>query len=80
MREDAGLSRRALATAAGVDDRYLGQLERGEREPSITVLVALASALGGDTHVRLYPGTGPRLRDPLQARIVEGLLRIADAR
>ena len=41
------------------------------------MLVAIASALGGDAHVRLYPGTGPRLRDPLQARIVEALLRLA---
>jgi transcriptional regulator with XRE-family HTH domain len=80
MREDAGLSRRALAAAAGIDDGYLGQLERGEREPSLTVLVALASALGGVANVRLYPGTGPRLRDPVQARIVEALLRIADPR
>ncbi len=80
MREDAGLSRRVLATAADLDDRYLGQVERGEREPSITVLVALATALGGDAHVRLYPGTGPRLRDPLQAQIVEALLRIAHPR
>ena len=77
MREDAGLSRRGLAAAAGIDDGYLGQLERGQREPSLTVLVALATALGGVAHVRLYPGTGPRLRDPIQARIVEALLRIA---
>jgi len=80
MRLDAGLSIRRLAAEAGIDDGYLGQVERGEREPSLTVLVAIATALGGDTHVRLYPGTGPRLRDPIQARIVEELLRAAHQR
>lgn len=80
MRLDAGLSIRRLAAEAGIDDGYLGQIERGEREPSLTVLVAIATALGGDAHVRLYPGTGPRLRDPIQARIVEALLRVTDPR
>jgi len=80
MRLDAGLSIRRLAAEAGIDDGYLGQVERGEREPSLTVLVAIATALGGDTHVRLYPGTGPRLRDPIKARIVEALLRAAHSR
>lgn len=80
MRLDAGLSIRRLAAEAGIDDGYLGQVERGEREPSLTVLVAIATALGGDAHVKLYPGTGPRLRDPIQARIVEVLLRAAHPR
>ncbi len=80
LREDAGLSIRQLAAAAGIDDGYLGQVERGVREPSLTVLVAIATALGGDAHVRLYPGTGPRLRDSIQARIVEAILRAADPR
>ena len=80
LRDDAGLSLRRLATAAGIDDAYLGQIERGEREPSLTVLVAIATALGGDASVRLYPGTGPRLRDPIQSRIVEAIIRQADPR
>ncbi len=80
MREDAGLSRCRLSAAADIDDGYLGQVERGEREPSLTVLVAIATALGGDAHVRVYPGTGPRLRDPIQARIVEALIRVAHPR
>ena len=59
---------------------YLGQIEAGEREPSISALTAISEALGADLSVRLYPNTGPRVRDHIQARIVEELLRIAHPR
>ena len=55
-------------------------IERGLREPSITALTAIANALGADASIRLFPGAGPRLRDPLQARIGEALLRILNPR
>jgi hypothetical protein len=44
------------------------------------VLVAIATALGGSLSVRLYPGTGPRLTDPIQSRISEAFVRILDPR
>lgn len=75
MRMDVGLSQRRLADAAGIDHAFLSQIERGLREPSLAVLVAISTALGGELRVRIYPGTGPRIRDPLQARMVEALLR-----
>jgi transcriptional regulator with XRE-family HTH domain len=74
LREDAGASQRELAAEAGIDHGLLSLIERGLREPSITVLTAIASALGADVSVRLYPGTGPRIRDPIQARIIETLI------
>lgn len=80
QRLDAGISQRALARAAGVDAGFLSQIESGDREPSLSVLSALADALGGDLRVRLYPGTGPRLRDGIQARIIEALLAIVHPR
>jgi hypothetical protein len=46
----------------------------------LAVLTSIADALGGNVSIRLYPGTGPRLRDPIQARITEALLRILDPR
>ena len=55
-------------------------MEHGLREPSISVLAAIGDALGADLVVRLYPNTGPRIRDHIQAAIVEELLRIADPR
>ena len=37
-------------------------------------------SLGADLSIRLYPNTGPIVRDHIQARIVEELLRIAHPR
>jgi transcriptional regulator with XRE-family HTH domain len=80
LRSDAGISLRRLGEAADVDPGYPQQVEAGVREPSISVLAAVADALGADLSVRLYPNTGPRVRDHIQARIVEELLRIAHPR
>jgi transcriptional regulator with XRE-family HTH domain len=80
FRTDSGLSLRAAADAAGVSHTYLAQIEAGEREPSISALTAISEALGADLSLRLYPNTGPRIRDHIQARIVEELLRVAHPR
>lgn len=80
MRVDAGLTQRRLAALADIDHGFLSLIERGLREPSLAVLVAIATALGGTVNVRLHPGTGPRLTDPIQARITEALVRILDPR
>jgi transcriptional regulator with XRE-family HTH domain len=80
LRLDADLSQRHLAESASINHGHLSLIERGLREPSLAVLTAIADALGGALNVRLYPGTGPRLRDPIQARITEALVRILDPR
>ena len=79
-RTDSGLSLRDVADASGVSHTFLGQIEAGEREPSISALAAISEALGADLAVRLFPNTGPRIRDHIQARIVEELLRVAHPR
>ena len=75
FREDSGLSRAALAAAAGVDRGFLCRIEDGAVRPSIDTYALLAVALGLDLHTRLYPNTGPSIRDRHQARILEALLR-----
>jgi transcriptional regulator with XRE-family HTH domain len=77
LRVDAGISLRRLAQGADVDAGYLTQIFAGDRQPSIAVLVALATALGADLAVRAYPTTGPVIRDRFQAPIVEELVQIA---
>lgn len=77
LRRDAGIGLRRLADAAGVDAGYLSQVLAGSRIPSTAVLVALTTVLGADLSVRVYPTTGPIIRDAIQARIGEELLRIS---
>lgn len=40
-----GLSLRQLSTRTGVSNAYLSELERGRHEPSLSVLLSIASAL-----------------------------------
>ena len=44
-REILGLSREEFAEIVGLSDYYVGQLERGERQMSLTVLVKIADCL-----------------------------------
>lgn len=75
QREDAGLTRAALAREADVDPAYLGRIEDGVREPSLTTLVRIGIALGSDLRVRYFPNSGPRIRDRHQAPMLEAVLR-----
>lgn len=80
QREDAGLSLSTLATAAGVDKAYLWRIEAGVARPSLLVLDAIGAALGADLVVRMYPQTGPAVRDRHQVRMAEALVRHVHAR
>jgi transcriptional regulator with XRE-family HTH domain len=71
---DAGVSQRQLALAAGVGPSYLSRILCGLARPSVETYAALAAALGADLAARLYPTTGPTIRDRHQAPILEGLL------
>jgi transcriptional regulator with XRE-family HTH domain len=73
-RLDAGLSERRLARAAGVGLSTVCEIERGEREGSIEVVSRLAEALGGRLSLWMQPGTGPRVRDHLQAAMIDALV------
>lgn len=44
-REKLNLSRQELAELVSLSDYYIGQLERGERQMSLNVLVSLATCL-----------------------------------
>ena len=74
MREDAALTRPALAEAAGVDATYLARIEDGLANPTLDTYARIALPLGADLSARLYPNTGPTIRDRHQARILEWLL------
>ncbi len=75
---DAGATKARVARAASVDRTYIGRIEAGDANPSLDTLVALGTALGADVTVRFYAGTGPRLTDRHQARMVECVLAALD--
>ena len=80
LREDAGVSRSALADAAGTDLSYLCRIEDGHERPSLATYVRLGVAIGADVTARLYPNTGPAIRDRHQARMLEALLAVLHRR
>jgi transcriptional regulator with XRE-family HTH domain len=80
LRLDTGLSQRAVARAVGIHHSHIAAIEAGADSPSLRTLARLATALGMDVSIRFYPSAGPRLRDHVQARMVEGVLRSIDPR
>ena len=48
LRRERGLSQEEVAHRAGVHPTYLSGVERGRRNPTITVLQRIALALGSD--------------------------------
>jgi transcriptional regulator with XRE-family HTH domain len=80
LRESSGLSMRALALAAGISPSTQRAIEGGAHSPSIEVLARVAQVLGAGLSVRLYAGTGPRIHDHLQARMLKALLHVLHRR
>ena len=76
IREDAGLTRAAVARVAGIDASWLADAEEGRGAASIQTLTRMAIALGADLGVRVFPNTGPRIRDRFQGPMIEALLRL----
>lgn len=65
-RARSGFTRRQLASASGASERYLAHLEAGTGNPSIEMLVAVASALGLAV-ADLLPLGGERSEDVARA-------------
>ena len=77
---DAGITLETLANVAGVAASYLRRIMSGRARPSIETYTKLAVALGADLATRMYPNTGPLIRDRHQARMIEALLAILHPR
>lgn len=45
LRSRKQMTRKQLAEATGIDERYLGSVERGVANPTLKVIIALAQAL-----------------------------------
>lgn len=55
LRLEKGLSQEKLAFESKIDLTYLGGIERGRRNPSLMVMVRIASSLGADVRDLLAP-------------------------
>jgi len=64
LRTEAGLSKTALARAAGVSDSYIHRLEQGLRRPTVPtaqrICRALSEALGREVSVEQVFGADSR--------------------
>jgi transcriptional regulator with XRE-family HTH domain len=80
MREDAGITRVALAQLAGVHPSSITKIEGGDMLPTLETYARLAAALGADLAARLYPTTGPSLHDRHQVRMAEVVLAVIHPR
>jgi transcriptional regulator with XRE-family HTH domain len=74
LREDAGLSRAAVARAAGLHPSLVARLEDVGYRPSLETYARICAALGADLVARPYPNTGPAIRDRHQVRMAELLI------
>ncbi len=74
MREDAGCTRVAVASLAGVDPSLITRLEARDVHPTLETYARVAAALGANLATRVYPATGPSVRDRHQVRTAECLL------
>jgi hypothetical protein len=74
IRIDTGGTQAAISAEAGIDRSHLTRIEVGTTHASIETLVAVATAMGADVSIRIYPGSGPPLTDRHQARMTECLL------
>lgn len=80
LRQDVGVSQRALARVTGIAQSQISRIEAGLGTPSIETCSILGAGLGADLSIRLFPNTGPPIRDRHQARIVEALISVLDRR
>jgi transcriptional regulator with XRE-family HTH domain len=71
------LTQEALGETAGLNYKYLGAIERGERNPPLKQLVKIAQALGVETHELLIVEQEESSTPKLWAMIQE-LLQEAD--
>ena len=71
LRMDSGATQADVARLAGLDRSAVSKLESGLIRPPLETYARVAAALGADLSARVYPNTGPPIRDRHQARMAE---------
>lgn len=80
LRIRAGISQAAVAREIGVTRSVISKLELGYPGTTLRTRFRMATVLGADFRLSVYAGSGPLIRDSVQAGIVEHLLANTDRR
>ena len=78
--EDAGVTQAALARASHLSSSQISRILLSQESPSLHSLAAVTGALDARLGIHVDPLTGPRIRDRVQSRIGEALLRLVHPR
>lgn len=79
LRKARGLTQQALAARAGMDYKYVGAVERGERNLTLDNVERLVRALGVDPYEPfLFPLAGGPAAPVSNERLLRNLLRRTD--
>jgi transcriptional regulator with XRE-family HTH domain len=73
-----GMTQRRLAALAGVSQAFVSMVECGRRAAEWSTACALASAVGHDLSLKLFPSDGVRIRDSGHVGLVQGIVAQAD--
>ena len=76
LRSAAGLSQEELALRSGLNTSYFGQVERGEKCPTVDTIYKIAEALGVSPTELLRTGPLPGNTPDYSRRIEELLARV----
>lgn len=71
-----GWTQDALGERASLNPKYIGELERGQRNPSLTVVVALALALDVEVGELVGDAVTVQAREALERELAERAARL----
>jgi transcriptional regulator with XRE-family HTH domain len=77
-RVSGGMTQRRLAALAGVSQAFVSMVECGSRGADWSTACALASAVGHDLSLKLFPSDGVPIRDSGHVGLVQELVAQAD--
>jgi len=76
FRINAGLKQKDLANTIGVKDSYLSTIESGKKEPSLTLLKKISSALGIPLSIFFWEETDNLDHNTSEAKLKKLLLQL----
>ena len=79
IRKNRGLSQEALGEKAGLSSNYIGQIERGQKQVTLTTLARIAKSLRIDVSV-LFEGVSEKTKQDEDLKLLLELAKILNQR